>query len=101
MRMIWVKDWDAVMSQFSLRHHCFHSLSSWSFSSSLSVFARCGLNLTKIESRPIPDSNFQYYFYLDFTGSVREEATLHLLCALQDELPAFTLLGNYQEMTGT
>ena len=67
----------------------------------LSRFARCGLNLTKIESRPIPDSNFQYYFYLDFTGSVREEATLHLLCALQDELPAFTLLGNYQEMTGT
>ena len=39
MRMIWLKDWDAVMSQFSLRHHCFHSLSSWSFSSSLSVFA--------------------------------------------------------------
>lgn len=66
----------------------------------LSRFARCGLNLTKIESRPIPDSNFQYYFYLDFTGSVREEATLHLLCALQDELPAFTFLGNYQELTG-
>lgn len=66
----------------------------------LSRFARCGLNLTKIESRPIPDSNFQYYFYLDFTGSVREEETLHLLCALQDELPAFTFLGNYQEQTG-
>lgn len=67
----------------------------------LSRFAHCGLNLTKIESRPIPDSNFQYYFYLDFTGSVRDEPTLHLLCALQDELPAFTLLGNYQETTGT
>ena len=66
----------------------------------LSRFARCGLNLTKIESRPIPDSNFQYYFYLDFTGSVREEATLRLLCALQDELPAFTLLGNYPELPG-
>ncbi|MBS6700524.1 MAG: prephenate dehydratase [Clostridiales bacterium] len=66
----------------------------------LSRFARCGLNLTKIESRPIPDSNFQYYFYLDFTGSVRDEPTLHLLCALQDELPAFTFLGNYQELMG-
>lgn len=66
----------------------------------LSRFARCGLNLTKIESRPIPDSNFQYYFYLDFTGSVRDEATLRLLCALQDELPAFTFLGNYPELPG-
>ena len=28
MRMIWLKDWDAVMSQFSLRHHCFHSFPS-------------------------------------------------------------------------
>lgn len=66
----------------------------------LARFARCGLNLTKIESRPIPDSNFQYYFYLDFTGNVREAGTLRLLCALQEELPAFTLLGNYMERTG-
>lgn len=55
------------------------------------------MNLTKIESRPIPDKNFEYDFYLDFTGNVRDEHTLDLLCALSDELPRFTFLGNYRE----
>lgn len=63
----------------------------------LSRFFRCGLNLTKIESRPIKDSDFQYYFYLDFTGNVRNSDTLNLLCELSEELPAFTFLGNYRE----
>lgn len=63
----------------------------------LARFAAAGLNLTKIESRPIPDRNFEYDFYLDFTGNVRDEHTLDLLCALSDELPRFTFLGNYRE----
>ncbi len=35
--------------------------------------------------------------YLDFTGSVRDNETLNLLCALYDELPEFTFLGNFRE----
>lgn len=84
---------DKISLIFTLPH------TTGSLHSVLSRFARCGLNLTKIESRPIPDSNFQYYFYLDFTGSVRDGATLHLLSALQEELPAFSFLGNYQELS--
>lgn len=57
-----------------------------------------GLNLTKIESRPIPGRNFEYDFYLDFTGRAADPETLGLLCALHDELPRFTFLGNYREI---
>jgi chorismate mutase/prephenate dehydratase len=63
----------------------------------LARFAAAGLNLTKIESRPIEGKNFEYDFYLDFTGNVREERTLNLICALYDELPRFSFLGNYYE----
>ncbi len=63
----------------------------------LERFAMCGLNLTKIESRPIPGSTFEYDFYLDFTGNIHEKATLELICSLHDELPRFSFLGNYSE----
>lgn len=66
----------------------------------LARFALCGLNLTKLESRPTKDRNFDYYFYLDFTGSVAKESTLDLLCALEEELPVFNFLGNYPELRG-
>ena len=64
----------------------------------LARFAAAGLNLTKIESRPIMDQNFEYDFYLDFTGNVREERTLNLILSLYDELPRFSFLGNYAEL---
>ncbi len=63
----------------------------------LQRFAVGGLNLTKIESRPIPDRNFEYDFYLDFTGSIHHSGTLDLICALNSELPRFSFLGNYSE----
>lgn len=63
----------------------------------LDRFAMRGLNMTKIESRPIPGSAFEYDFYLDFTGNLHKKETLELICALQDELPRFSFLGNYSE----
>ena len=62
----------------------------------LSRFASHGFDLTKIESRPIPDAQFDYLFYLDFIGNVREnENNRRMLCALSEELPEFSFLGNY------
>lgn len=63
----------------------------------LARFATAGLNLTKIESRPIAGRNFEYDFYLDFSGNIRQSNTLDLLCALRDELQRFSFLGNYIE----
>ena len=73
----------------------------------LGRFAAAGLNLTKVESRPVPegtggqpggtDGKFTYMFYLDFEGSLTSPGTVDLLCALSDELPLFSFLGNYRE----
>ncbi len=80
-----------ISLSFSLPH------TTGSLNGVLSRFAQAGLNLTKIESRPIPGSRFEYDFYLDFTGNVREEKTLRLLCGLSEELPRFSFIGNYTE----
>lgn len=58
-------------------------------------FATHGFDLTKIESRPIPNVPFEYLFYLDFIGNVRNEDNCRMLCALSEELPEFSFLGNY------
>ncbi|MBR1482090.1 MAG: chorismate mutase [Ruminococcus sp.] len=60
-------------------------------------FNSLGLNLTKIESRPSKTRDFAYLFYLDFTGSVRSESVVELLCQLSAEMPEFSFLGNYFE----
>jgi len=64
----------------------------------LARFSIAGLSLTKIESRPLPNSSFEYLFYLDFNGNLRDSATVDLLCSLYTELPTFTFLGNYLEI---
>lgn len=63
----------------------------------LGRFSMAGLSLTKLESRPIENETFNYHFYVDVMGSVRQESTLDLICALSDELPEFEFLGNFNE----
>ena len=62
-----------------------------------SRFAMAGLNLTKLESRPMANGDFSYYFYIDLEGNIQSKKTLDLICALYSELPAFNFLGNYHE----
>ncbi len=64
--------------------------------SMLGRFADCGLNLTKIESRPL-GHGFEYKFYIDFSGNIKDERTLSLLSSLDSELSYFVFLGNYVE----
>lgn len=64
--------------------------------SMLGRFADCGLNLTKIESRPL-GHGFEYKFYIDFSGNINDERTLNLLSSLEAELSYFVFLGNYAE----
>ena len=64
----------------------------------LERFSLNGLNLTKIESRPIRNSNFDYEFYLDFTGNIHNSNVKALICSLTRELKSFSFLGNYSEI---
>lgn len=61
-------------------------------------FNTLGLNLTKIESRPIAAKDFEYLFYLDFAGNARSANAIDLLSQLSEELPEFSFLGNYREI---
>lgn len=67
----------------------------------LNRFCVNGLNLTKIESRAAKNGNFDYLFYLDFSGTLNDRKTIALISSLADELPDFTFLGNYREITIT
>lgn len=64
----------------------------------LTKFAVGGLNLLRIESKPIASRNFDVIFYLDFAGSVLDESVAKLLLDLEDDLSFFKFLGNYNEM---
>ncbi len=84
-------DADRVSVRFSLEHR------DGTLSRLLGYFAALGLNLTKIESSPIPDKPFEYRFFLDFDGTLHDTHTFELICALSDELSDFRLMGNYRE----
>ena len=61
----------------------------------LAKFSSLGLNLTKIESRPIPGKDFEFMFYLDFEASAYSEEVISLLCELDAEPTEFAYLGTY------
>ena len=62
-------------------------------------FAEIGVNLTKIESRPIPGSDFEVRFILDFEVSSLTSAVRTLLSDLEraPEIRRYQLLGVYRE----
>lgn len=63
----------------------------------LARFSALGLNMTKLESRPISGADFHYMFYMDFEGSIYDPSVRKLLCELEQELELFVFLGAYQE----
>ena len=63
----------------------------------LSRFYSYGLNLTKLESRPIEGSDFEFMFYLDFEGDILDNSVRNLIGELENASPNFKLLGVYKE----
>lgn len=61
-------------------------------------FAALGLNLTKLESRPIVGRDFEFLFYFDFDASVRDPEVAGLLSELSRSDDTFMFLGNYSEV---
>ncbi len=64
----------------------------------LSKFYSLGVNLLKLESRPIPGRDFEFMFYFDIEVSVYSEAFENLLSQLQTESEKFQYLGSYTEV---
>ncbi len=61
----------------------------------MSCFARGGLNLLKLESRPIPNQRFEYMFFVDYTGNLLEEEVRRVTDEVIAEVQELKLLGNY------
>ncbi|MBR2384809.1 MAG: chorismate mutase [Clostridia bacterium] len=70
---------------------------SGSLNKMLSRFSALGLNLTKLESRPIANSQFEFMFYFDFEGDIESEDVLNLLGELENSSDKFVFLGSYKE----
>jgi chorismate mutase/prephenate dehydratase len=61
----------------------------------LGSLARRGINLTKLESRPMPGSPFKYRFYLDLEGHAASERVAAALEELRGETLEMRVLGTY------
>ena len=57
-----------------------------------------GINVTKLESRPLPDREFEFMFYFDLETSIYSEEFVQLMCELEDLCEEFKYLGSYTEV---
>ena len=57
-----------------------------------------GINVTKLESRPIPDRDFEFMFYFDLDTSIYSEEFVQLMCELDELCEEFRYLGSYSEV---
>jgi len=54
-----------------------------------------GINMNRIESRPIKGVNWQYRFFIDIDGNLDDEAVQNALIGLKEECVTLRILGNY------
>jgi chorismate mutase/prephenate dehydratase len=81
---------DKVSALFVLPHR------SGSLHALMSIFAVNGLNMIKLESRPITGRSWEYLFFVDFTGDLKSPAMDGILRELSQTAEHFRILGNYK-----
>ncbi|OQA49078.1 MAG: P-protein [Firmicutes bacterium ADurb.Bin300] len=64
----------------------------------LSRFYALGINLIKLESRPLPNSDFEFMFYFDLDASVYEENFLSIFDGIDNLCVKMKYLGSYSEV---
>lgn len=89
-KKIYLKNANMVSICFELPHECgtlFNLLSHISYNN---------LNMTNIESRPIPGRSWEYRFFIDFEGNLSDPAVKNTLNGMMAETSNFQILGNYE-----
>lgn len=81
---------DKISAMFSLSHK------SGTLHRILTVFAVAGLNMVKLESRPIAGRSWEYLFFVDFTGDLTAPGMDGVLRELSQASETFRILGNYK-----
>ena len=88
-KKVYAKDAHKISVSYELPHE------SGSLYNSLSHFIYNGLNMTKIESRPIQGEKWRYRFFIDFDGNIGEASVQDALRGMAQETINFKILGNY------
>ena len=57
-----------------------------------------GINVAKVESRPMPDRELEMMFYFDLETSIYSDEFVQLMCELDDLCEDFRYLGSYREI---
>lgn len=68
-----------------------------SLSNVLNLFSEKGLNLLKIESRPIANKSWEYFFHLDFEGNLQNLEIYNMMEVIKSKVTYFKILGNYKK----
>ncbi|MDD6154680.1 MAG: prephenate dehydratase domain-containing protein [Eubacteriales bacterium] len=63
----------------------------------LALFYALGINIVKLESRPIPDRDFDFMFYFDIDSDVWSDSFIRLMNTIQSVSDDFRYLGSYIE----
>ena len=80
-----------VSIMFNLPHE------AGSLNSIISRLAIAGLNLTKLESRPIPGREFEFRFFFDLEADLHRPEIVKLIGELEGRTEHFVFLGAYEE----
>lgn len=88
-RKVFPKNANKISISFEIPHE------SGSLYHKLSHFIYNGLNMNKIESRPVPDRTWEYRFFVDFDGNLNDAAVQNALRGLKEETICLKILGNY------
>lgn len=83
------EDADKISTVFSLPHE------AGSLHRIMTIFAVNGLNMTKLESRPMPGHSWEYMFFLEFSGRLTAPEMDGILHELSQTAADFRVLGNF------
>ena len=88
-RKVYTKEASKVCICFEVAHE------SGSLYNILSHFIFNGLNMFKIESRPVPGQTWEYRFFVEFTGNLSDSGVRNALTGISEEAVSMKILGNY------
>ena len=88
-QMEYIKNANKVSVCFELPHE------SGSLYNVLSNMSYNNLNMTNIESRPIENKNFEYRFFIDFEGNLKDSGVRNAMKGMKEETNNFKILGNF------
>ncbi len=86
---LYTKDADNISISFTLPHE------SGSLYNALGHFIFNGLNMTSIESEPLPERKWEYRFFITFDGNLGDASVQNAISGVRSESSDFKLLGNY------